>query len=298
MAHTYIHKLDVRHDECDVYGHLNNAVYLRYMQEAAFRASADAGLDADAFEKMGCLWLIRAHEIEYLQPVRGGDQLAVKTWNVGFRRTLMRRVYEMKNVSSGAIVARAHTDWVFLNRETMRPMTIPVDVVAAYLDADEASRTLPKPNFPTPSDPPEQVLRFQKRVEWRDLDAMQHLNNAVYPSYAEEVAMQLADHFGWSFQQWLDNDLAFVARRHRIQYLQPATYKDTLEIATWLYNVRRTSATRYYAFHRLADGRLLAQMETLWALIDLQSGKPTRLPDDFYSTVEKNISASQRPPKK
>lgn len=79
MAHTYTHSLDVRHDECDVYGHLNNAVYLRYMQEAAFRASADAGLDAKAFEQMGRSWLIRAHEIEYLQPVRGGDTLAVKT---------------------------------------------------------------------------------------------------------------------------------------------------------------------------------------------------------------------------
>ena len=43
MAHTYIHTIDVRHDECDVYGHLNNAVYLRYMQESAFRASEDVG---------------------------------------------------------------------------------------------------------------------------------------------------------------------------------------------------------------------------------------------------------------
>lgn len=196
----------------------------------------------------------------------------------------------MHQVSSGAIVARAHTDWVFLNRETLRPTTIPADVVATYLAPDEASRTLPKPTFPTPSTAPEQVLRFQKRVEWRDLDAMQHLNNAVYPSYAEEVAMQLADHFGWSFEEWLDDGLAFVARRHRIQYQLPATYKDTLEIATWLYNVRRTSATRYYAFHRLSDGKLLAQMETLWALLDLQTGKPTRLPEDFYSTVGKNIS--------
>ena len=103
--------------------------------------------------------------------------------------------------------------------------------------------------------------------------------------------MQLADHFGWSFQQWLDDGLAFVARRHRIQYLQPATFADTLEIATWLYNVRRTSATRYYAFHRLADGQLLAQMETLWALIDIRSGKPTRLPPEFGEVLATNISS-------
>jgi acyl-CoA thioester hydrolase len=291
MAHTYTLTLDVRHDECDVYGHLNNAVYLRYMQEAAFQASADAGLDGAAFEAMGRFWLIRGHEIEYLAPVRGGDSLQIKTWNLGYRRTLMRRAYEMSNILTGVIIAKAHTDWVFLDARSQRPVSIPPEVVAAYLTPEEASQPLQKPNFPTPSALPEEVLRFQKRIEWRDLDAMQHLNNAIYPSYAEDVAMQLADHFGWSFQQWLDDGLAFVARRHRIQYLQPATFADTLEIATWLYNVRRTSATRYYAFHRLADDELLAQMETLWALIDIGTGKPRRLPVSFLDVVGKNVSS-------
>jgi acyl-CoA thioester hydrolase len=152
------------------------------------------------------------------------------------------------------------------------------------------AQPLAKPAFPNPPAPPEGVLRFEKRVEWRDLDAMQHLNNAIYPSYAENVAMQLGDHFGWSFKEWFDQGLAFVARRHQIQYLQPATFNDTLEIATWLYNVRRTSATRYYGFHRHADGELLAQMATLWALLDLESGRPTRLPETFVEIVGSNIS--------
>jgi acyl-CoA thioester hydrolase len=240
---------------------------------------------------MGRFWLIRGHEIEYLAPVRGGESIQIKTWNLGYRRTLMRRAYEMINISSGVIAAKAHTDWVFLNAQSQRPVSIPPEVVSAYLRPEEASQPLQKPNFPTPADPPEEVLRFQKRVEWRDLDAMQHLNNAIYPSYAEDVAMQLADHFGWSFEQWLKDGLAFIARRHRIQYLQPATFADTLEIATWLYNIRRTSATRYYAFHRLADGELLAQMETLWVLIDIETGKPRRLPASFYDVVAKNISS-------
>lgn len=292
MAHTYIHTIDVRYDECDVYGHLNNAVYLRYMQEAAFWASADAGLDEDAFKAMGRFWLIRGHEIEYLHPVQGGDKLEIKTWNLGVRRTLARRAYEMRLKGNGALAAKAHTDWVFLDRQSQRPVSIPPEVVAAYLTQDEASRPLQKPTFPVPAAPPDGVVRLQKRVEWRDLDAMQHLNNAVYPSYAEDVVMQLGDRLGWSFEQWFANGLAFVTRRHRIQYLQPATFADTLEIATWLYNVRRTSAIRYYAFHRLSDNALLAQMETLWALIDLETGRPQRLPPSFFDIVGSNISGA------
>jgi acyl-CoA thioester hydrolase len=164
-------------------------------------------------------------------------------------------------------------------------------VLAAYLDPEEASRPLNKPVFPALPAPPEGVFQIQKRVEWRDLDAMQHLNNAVYPSYAEDAAMRLADHYGWSFKAWLDEGLAVVTRRHRIQYRQPATFQDTLEIATWLYNVRRTSATRCYTFRRLADSELLAQMETLWALVNIHTGKLARLPEDFYEVVATNISA-------
>jgi acyl-CoA thioester hydrolase len=293
MAHTYTHTIQVRFDECDVYGHLNNAMYLRYMQESAFIASADAGLDGAAFEQMGRLWLIRGHEIEYLQPLRAGDTVKITTWNVGYRRTLMRRAYEMKNLSNGAVVAKAHTDWVFLDQESLRPITIPPEVVAVYLSPEEAAQTLPKPQFPTPPPAPPGTFRVEKRVEWRDLDMMQHLNNAVYPSYAEDVAMQLGDHFGWSFKEWLEDDLAVVTHRTRLQYRQPATFEDTIEIATWLYGVRRTSATRYYAFHRLSDGELLAQMETLWALINVNTGRPTRLPERFQQILESNISSSQ-----
>ena len=291
MAHTYRHTFHIRHDECDVYGHLNNAMYLRYMQEAAFLASADAGLDADAFQEMGRLWLIRGHEIEYLQPVRGGDTIEIKTWNLGVRRALARRAYEIRLPSNGTLVSRAHTDWVFLDRQSLRPATIPPEVVAVYLDPEEAAKPIHKPAFPKPLPAPKGVFRAQKKVEWRDLDAMQHLNNAVYPSYAEDAAMQLADHFGWSFKDWLEQGLGFVTRRHRIEYRLPATFEDTLEIATWLYHVRRTSATRYYGFYRMRDGELLAQMETLWALVDIHSGKLTRLPEQFFHALADNISA-------
>jgi acyl-CoA thioester hydrolase len=293
MPHTYTHTIRVRFDECDVYGHLNNAMYLRYMQEAAFVASADAGLDGAAFEQMGRLWLIRGHDIHYLEPLRAGDQVDIRTWNVGYRRTLMRRAYEMRNAASGAVVAKAHTDWVFLDRESLRPTTIPPDVVSVYLSSEEAANTLPKPSFPKPKATPPGTFRVQKRIEWRDLDMMHHLNNAVYPSYAEDVAMQLGDHFGWSFKEWLEDGLAVVTHRTRIQYRQPATFEDTIEIATWLYDVRRTSAMRYYAFHRLTDGELLAQMEMLWALINVNTGRPTRLPERFQQVLKSNISPSQ-----
>jgi acyl-CoA thioester hydrolase len=290
MPHTFTAHFTVRHDECDAYGHLNNAVYLRYMQEAAFRASADAGLGQAEYEAMGHFWLIRETEIEYMQPVKGGEDLAIKTWNEGFRRTMARRRYQFMRPGSEEPVAEAWTDWVFLNRGTMRPTTIPPEIHSAYFPASSRAPGFARSPFPDIPPAPAGLFKLLRRVEWRDIDELQHLNNAAYLSYVEDCAVQLADHFGWSFDQWNEHRLAFVARKHRIQYLQPVLLEDQLEIRTWLFNVRRTSATRYYGIHRAADDELLAQVATLWALIDLESGRPTRFPSSFQEIIGPNIA--------
>ena len=53
MPLTHTRTFRVRHYECDAYGHLNNANYLRYMQETAFDASAAAGYDLERYNKLG-----------------------------------------------------------------------------------------------------------------------------------------------------------------------------------------------------------------------------------------------------
>src|SRR5512134_788352 len=101
----------VRYYECDAYGHVNNANYLRYMQETAFDASASAGFGVQAYSEMGRLWLAHETGIEYLQPVRYNDTVEVTTWVADFRNVTSRRKYEFRR--DGELVAQAYTDWVF-----------------------------------------------------------------------------------------------------------------------------------------------------------------------------------------
>ena len=290
MPLTHVRTFRVRHYECDAYGHVNYANYLRYMQEAAFDASAAAGYDLSRYEVMGRHWLVRETDIEYLRPLRYGDSVQVKTWVVDFRRIRSRRAYEFRRVGSGELVARAHTDWVFLDSATWRPAPIPPEMMAAFFPEGLPDPAPPRPRFPSAPPPPPGVFRLRRRVEWRDIDTAQHVNNAAYLAYLEDCGVQVAAAHGWPMSRMQAEGFAIVARRHRIEYRQPAALDDELELATWISDVKRATAIRHYTVTRVGDGALLARARTLWVWVDQKTGRPIRIPGAFLADFAPNIA--------
>lgn len=290
MHKEHITPFTVRHYECDAYGHLNNAVYLQYMQEAAINASRAHGLDRSEYAKMGRVWLIRASEVEYLLAAHAGDRIEVHTWVAGYRRLSSRREYEFRRSNDGSIIARGSSDWVFLDSETLRPTVITSEIRAALGDNSDKVQTKQRIHLDDDISPPTGVFEIERGIEWRDIDEMQHLNNAAYLSYAEDCAMRLSEAYEWPFERWVESGIAFVARKNRIEYIQPAYLHDRLIIRTWLYNLRHATATRHYEFLRVTDGEPIARLQTEWVLLNLKTGRPTRFPADFSELLADNIA--------
>ena len=113
-------------------GHVNNVAYIQWLQDAAVRHARASGC-MDATASAGAIWVVRTHFIEYLAPAFAGDTLTVLTWVVNFQKVRSLRKYKIIRAADQTIVARAETDWVFVNAKTGRPMTIP----------DEVKNTLP-----------------------------------------------------------------------------------------------------------------------------------------------------------
>ncbi|MDQ3589443.1 MAG: acyl-CoA thioesterase [Actinomycetota bacterium] len=65
----------VRHYEADAVGHVNNAAYLHYLEQAAIEHSAAVGYPLGRYREMGTLFIVRRHEVDYLRPVSPGDVL-------------------------------------------------------------------------------------------------------------------------------------------------------------------------------------------------------------------------------
>jgi acyl-CoA thioester hydrolase len=85
----------VRHYEADAVGHVNNAAYFHYLEQAAIEHSAAVGYPIGRYRKIGSLFIVRRHEIEYLRPASPGDVLEVVTWAAEIRGPRAVRAYEV-----------------------------------------------------------------------------------------------------------------------------------------------------------------------------------------------------------
>jgi acyl-CoA thioester hydrolase len=289
MPLTHQRTFRVRHYECDAYGHVNDTNYLRYMQEAAFDASAAVGYDLARYQAMGRHWLVHETDVEYLHPLRYGDSVQVKTWVADFRRIRSRRRYEFRLAGNDDLIAQAQTDWVFLDTATQLPTPIPPEMVNAFLPEGSFESHTGSNRFPTPPPPPPGVFKMRRRVEWRDIDPAGHVNNAVYLSYIEDCGLQVVAAHGWPIERTVAEGFAMVARKHHIQYLNQAVLDDELELATWASNIKRTSAVRHFTISRVSDGELLTRARTVWVWVDVKTDQPIRIPSHFLADFATNI---------
>ena len=79
------------------------------------------------------------------------------------------------------------------------------------------------------------------------------------------------------------------ARRLRIKYHQPALLDDVLEFSTWAYNMKRSTGVRYYDIRRKGDRARIAEIVTYAVWVDLDNGRPMRIPDELLEIFRSNI---------
>jgi len=66
--------------DMDSYGHVNNAVYMRWLDECARAHSKQVGIDCDEAQQYGFGMAVRESRITYLAPAYAGETLLVGNW--------------------------------------------------------------------------------------------------------------------------------------------------------------------------------------------------------------------------
>jgi acyl-CoA thioester hydrolase len=131
----------------------------------------------------------------------------------------------------------------------------------------------------------------QLTVAAGDIDAYQHVNNAVYVTWCDRAAWDHSAALGLPLSRCLEIDRGMAVLRTVINYVRPALLHDDVLVATWLLPAQsRLVVRRRFQIRRPADGATLARAETEYVCIELSSGRPVRWPPEFR---ERYVSAPE-----
>src|SRR3982750_674418 len=116
FPHPHVIEIDVDAADIDEYAHVNNAVYLRWLDIAAWSHSAALGLSIDICTRLRRGMAALRIEIDYLRAAMPGDRVEVATWIADSdRRLRVTRRFQLRHATDGGTLARATTQYVCLN---------------------------------------------------------------------------------------------------------------------------------------------------------------------------------------
>src|SRR5947207_14576876 len=111
--------------DIDEQNHVNNTVYLRWIQDVA---TAHWKTLASAESQAAIGWIVLRHEIDYKMPASLGDEILLRTWVGKASRLTFERFTEIRRKSDGRLLSQARTLWCPINAQTGRPMRVAAEV--------------------------------------------------------------------------------------------------------------------------------------------------------------------------
>jgi acyl-CoA thioester hydrolase len=121
--------VSVRSDDIDELNHVNNTVYLRWVQDVA-TAHWKSLASAEAQAAIG--WVVLRHEIDYKAPTNLDDEILLRTWVGEASRLKFERFTEIRRKTDNQLLAQARTLWVPIDWNTGKPTRVSADVRARF----------------------------------------------------------------------------------------------------------------------------------------------------------------------
>jgi acyl-CoA thioester hydrolase len=116
-------RIDVTPEDIDELGHVNNVVYLRWVQLVASTHWNELSTDEVRSRN---LWVALRHEIDYLSPAFPGDEVTGYTWVSAVEGA--KSIRHVEFYRGEKCLAKAKTNWCLLDSVTLKPKRIGQDI--------------------------------------------------------------------------------------------------------------------------------------------------------------------------
>lgn len=243
----------LRWGDMDAQGHLNNASYVDYLQEARVDfLLRGAGVLQDL---LATGVLVVGHCVEYLAPVEFGERpLLIELWVEAVGGSRFSIGYEVFDAHRLVLRARTAAVPYDLSGQTLRRLrSSERALLSASMATGQALAPFPRVRLP------ERVHRYPLSVRWSDLDSYGHVNNVRFFDYLQEARIA----FMVQMLGWADDDVWLVVRQD-LDYLKPVDFRlDPYEVATAVTDVGTKSFRLAAEIRDPVSGAVLAAGRTV-----------------------------------
>lgn len=115
--------------DVDELGHVNNTVYLRWVQEIA---TAHWQAVASPESQQAIVWVVLRHEIDYKAPALPDDEVLLRTWVGEATRLTFERHTQILHAQRLQLLAQARTLWCPISTHTGKPQRVSAELRAQF----------------------------------------------------------------------------------------------------------------------------------------------------------------------
>jgi YbgC/YbaW family acyl-CoA thioester hydrolase len=133
MPYVSRYEVEVRSYELDVYDHVNNAVYINWLEHGRSKLLQDKGLNyMSIIRQWGVRFMTVRTEIDYHEALRLGDRAAVTTQVEKIGNTSVTVAHSITRVGATEPSAKARVVVVYTDATTGKPTPVPAEFVRLY----------------------------------------------------------------------------------------------------------------------------------------------------------------------
>jgi len=133
LPRPWISRRVVRDEELDAYRHVNNAVYVQWLDQTAWEHAGSLGAPLDLCLALDRGMAVKHSMLSYEAAARAADAIEVGTWITGTDGKLrVRRRFHVRRAADGVTLLRAEIEYVCIALSSGRPTRMPVEFREAF----------------------------------------------------------------------------------------------------------------------------------------------------------------------
>lgn len=142
MSTVFDLKITVQPEHIDVLGHVNNVVYLSWMQDAATAHIEALGLGLKEYLELKHAMVAVEHHVQYRKAALQGEEIILRTWLNDINALYSFRQYAFYRPSDKAVLFMGNTQWACVEIATGRPKRMSPTFMQAYQPLSEAENPM------------------------------------------------------------------------------------------------------------------------------------------------------------